>query len=311
MPEVDLTRANHLIDPQLHVWGWEIPVYLFLGGVAAGLMVMTAILSKRIRPEDRSRWARWMPFAAPIVLSLGMGALFLDLEHKLHVFRFYTTFQVTSPMSWGAWILLGIYPATLLMGLSMLTRAEVDAAKSKVPLGGLIEWARDLAKEHETGVRRANVALGIGLGVYTGILLSTLGARAVWNSSVLGPLFLVSGVSTGAAFMMLFPLSHDEHETLRKWDMGAIGAELGLLALFLIGLTTAGEATSEAAALFLGGPYTATFWSLVVIGGLLTPFALETLEAKKGLKPTLYAPALLLVGGLALRWVFVVTGQAM
>ena len=37
-----------------------------------------------------------------VLLSLGMLALFLDLEHKLYVWRLYTTFQPTSPMSWGA-----------------------------------------------------------------------------------------------------------------------------------------------------------------------------------------------------------------
>ena len=43
-----------------------------------------------------------------------MGGLFLDLEHKLFLFRFYTTFQPASPMSWGAWILLLVYPVLLL-----------------------------------------------------------------------------------------------------------------------------------------------------------------------------------------------------
>jgi len=25
MIEIDVARHSHLIDPQLHVWGWEIP----------------------------------------------------------------------------------------------------------------------------------------------------------------------------------------------------------------------------------------------------------------------------------------------
>ena len=39
MIEFTSTRANLLVDPFLHVWGWEIPVYLFLGGLAAGLLI--------------------------------------------------------------------------------------------------------------------------------------------------------------------------------------------------------------------------------------------------------------------------------
>jgi hypothetical protein len=54
------------------------------------------------------------------LLTLGMLALFLDLEYKTHVWRLYTTFEPLSPMSWGAWILLLVYPAlvaNLLLGL--------------------------------------------------------------------------------------------------------------------------------------------------------------------------------------------------
>ena len=41
------------------------------------------------------------------------------------------------------------------------------------------------------------------LGIYTGVLLSALGARPFWNSALLGPLFLVSGLSSAAAFTHL------------------------------------------------------------------------------------------------------------
>ena len=30
-----------MIDPSLTVWGWEIPVYLFLGGMVAGMMLIS------------------------------------------------------------------------------------------------------------------------------------------------------------------------------------------------------------------------------------------------------------------------------
>ena len=309
MIEVDIARSSHLIDPQLHIWGWEIPVYLFLGGVAAGLMVMSAALGLKEPDRMRSRWARLMPLAAPVILSLGMGALFLDLEFKVHVLRFYGTFRATSPMSWGAWILVAIYPATLLLGLAGVTDDELGAVTRRFPFLGALRGLRDWAVERTRTLRVTNLALGVGLGVYTGVLLGTLGARAVWSSSVLGPLFLVSGLSTGAAFMMLFPLDHAEHDALRKWDMLAIGAELGLLVLFLIGLGTSGAAGSEALALFTGGKWTASLWSLVVVAGLLVPFALETLESRKGLRPTIAAPLLLLVGGFALRWILVASGQ--
>ncbi len=250
------------------IWGWEIAVYLFLGGLAAGVMILAGIL------RGQSRAARWLIFIAPLALSLGMLALFIDLENKLHVFRFYTAFRITSPMSWGAWILLLIYPATILYGLRPTER-----------------------------LRRINVALGVALGAYTGILLGTLTARAAWSSLFLAPLFLVSGISAGAATAMLLPLSEEERESIRRWDLMAIGAEAIVLGLFFLDLK------GGAASLFFGGPYTAAFWSLVVIAGLVLPVILELVESRRRIHVVL-APALVLVGGLALRWIFVLAGQS-
>jgi protein NrfD len=157
---------------------------------------------------------------------------------------------------------------------------------------------------------RASLWVGVALGVYTGVLLSTLGARALWSSSLLGPLFLVSGVSTGAAFLLLFGLDADERRLVTRWDRAAIAVEAALLVLFLVGLSTSGAAGHAAVGLVLGGPYTAEFWSLVVIAGLAVPLLLETLESRLHLGVSRVAPALVLAGGLALRWILVAAGQA-
>lgn len=314
--EVELIRHNRMIDPQLQIWGWEVPVYLFLGGLAAGLMILTALVGLRRGEGERSSLLRFMPFAVPVIITLGMIALFLDLEYKGHVYRFYAIFRPTSAMSWGSWILVLIYPATLLLGLAELTDREAGRLATWPPfaltrLGRLALWFRQGALARLRALRWTNVVLGIGLGGYTGILLSTLGARALWSSSLLGPLFLVSGFSTGAAFLMLFALRHEEHSHLRRWDLMAIGAELVLIALFLLGLVTGGSAAGHVAAgHLLGGPYTASFWALVVVAGLAVPFLVELLEAWRGWKPTRVAPLLILVGGFALRWILVSAGQA-
>ena len=42
------------------------------------------------------------------------------------------------------------------------------------------------------------------LGIYTGILFSAFNARPLWNTSILGPLFLTSGLSAAAAVIILF-----------------------------------------------------------------------------------------------------------
>jgi len=317
MQELEVNRNSHLIDPHLHVWGWEVPVYLFLGGITAGIMIFSAVMLLRQRGEDtRSRWLRWIPFAGPVLLSLGMLTLLLDLEYKLHVWRFYGAFMIASPMSWGSWILLLIYPATIGIGLAGLKENEIETLgrwKLLRSLGvvGIVRWFSRQAAKRLTMITWANLLLGVALGVYTGILLGTLGARPAWNSAILGPLFLVSGLSTGAALIMLFPLKQEEHHLIQRWDIAAIVTEMALLFLFLATLVTGGGTPGrEAAGMFLGGAFTAPFWSLVVIAGLAVPLLVELIEIMRHRKPTWVAPALILTGGLALRWIIVLAGQA-
>ena len=101
-----------------------------------------------------------------------------------------------------------------------------------------------------------------------------------------------------------------EHRVLRTWDIGAIVLEMALLGALLLGLTSGGADARAAGNLLVGGPFTALFWSLVVVTGLAVPLLIELVEAKKKLSPTILAPALLLVGGFSLRWILVVAGQS-
>ena len=304
MIEVLTTRHNPMVDPSLHVWGWEIPVYLFLGGWVAGCMVLSGWLMWRGKRPDERTVAYVLPWIGIVLLSLGMGALFLDLEHKLYVWRMYHTLQPTSPMSWGGWILVIVYPFMALAALASIPRGLL----SRWPrLASFAERLREDANLRRLGV--ASIAAGIALGIYTGILLSSLGARPLWASAVLGPLFLVSGLSTGAAFAHMIARDPAEESSLLRADVLFLVTELALIALFLIGHLTSGAQHANAAALLLGGPYTAVFWVLVVGLGIVFPLAVQSLMLARRIGHTVVAPLLVMLGGLALRFVIVSAGQ--
>lgn len=304
MLELVTTRHNPMVDPSLHVWGWEIPVYLFLGGWVAGCMVLAGYFLWKGHDWRRPSVVRLLPWVGLVLISLGMLALFLDLEHRLYVWRMYLTLQPTSPMSWGGWILLLVYPVLALCGIAGLPQALLDCWP------GLARFA---ARLRSPGVARslglASLLVGIALGIYTGILLSSLGARPLWASAALGPLFLVSGLSTGAAFAHLVARDPGEHAALLSADIVFLSVELALIGLYLVGLLASSESHAGAAALLLGGPYTAVFWVLVVGVGIALPLALQSLMAARRMAHTIVAPLLVMLGGLALRFVIVDAGQ--
>lgn len=313
--EVLSNRSNPQIDPHLEIWEWQIPAYLFVGGLVAGLMVLLAALELRRKTPATARAAQWMPLVALGLISLGMLFLFLDLANKAHVFRFYTALRPSSAMSWGSWILLLVYPALTLLWLGGLDRARRQwllglRLVRALRLPRLIAWLTKLADVHRGKILWTTLAVGVGLGIYTGLLLGTMVARPVWNSAVMGPLFLTSGVSTGAALMLLTHQDEADTHTLVRWDIVAIAVELALLTLLILGFSTGSAASQAVADSLLGGRFTATFWSLVVLVGLVTPLALNLLEVRRKVPMTLYAPAFVLVGGLALRVLFVAAGQA-
>lgn len=307
--EITSTRANELIDPSLTIWGGEVALYLFLGGLVAGLMILTGLWSLRPAEGRRSRHLALLPWAAPLLLSLGMLFLFLDLENRFNVFRFYLAFRPASPMSWGAWILVAIYPVTIMNAMLTAPPWLQDAVMARRPLRLIAHRLASCPLATPRVITWATIVLGVALGIYTGVLLGTLSARPLWSSALLGPLFLTSGASTGAAFLLLWRLAPHERAWLGRVDMALIGLELALLALWLIGLASGGRAAREAAALVLGGPYTASFWSLVVAGGLLLPLFTEWLEWRHKAVPGRFAAMLVLAGGLALRWILVDAGQ--
>lgn len=304
MNEITNTRNNHLIDPTLSIWGWEISVYLFLGGLVAGMMILSGYFLYRERHKQFVTSCTVVPLIGIILLSIGMFALFLDLEHKLYTWRMYMTFQLTSPMSWGAWILILVYPALFAMLLLKVPHFIPQR------LYFLFKWSEYINNNRKVlqVIGIANMVLGSGLGIYTGVLLSSYGARPLWNSSILGILFLVSGLSTASALVHMIAKDKEESRLLARADNLFIMFELLILGLFIINLLSSTQAHIDAVKIILTGPYAAGFWVFVVGLGLIVPLFIQSLAVSHRIKHTIVAPIFVIVGGLILRFVIVNAG---
>ncbi|HKJ06565.1 MAG TPA: NrfD/PsrC family molybdoenzyme membrane anchor subunit, partial [Flavobacteriaceae bacterium] len=153
------------------------------------------------------------------------------------------------------------------------------------------------------------IPLSIILGVYTGILLSAFNARPLWNNAILGPLFLVSGLSTGAATIILLAKTAKEKHLFSKIDLGLIIVEIGLIIHMLMGMHAGSQVQLEAMELLIGGDFTLMFFGFVVVLGLIVPATMEYFELR-GYKIPVAIPAILvLIGGLVFRFVMVEAGQ--
>ena len=298
--EIESTRAAALAAAE-RVWGWEIPIYLFLGGLVAGIMLTLSASVLLLGRERITQAMKRGALLAPVLLSLGMGALFVDLTYKLHVFRFYTTFRASAPMSLGSWVLLLVYPVQL--GLLLALPPDLlEPWLAKVPGQARV---RAFAERHVRHLAWGGLVLGVALGVYTGVLLSATVARPLWSSGALGFLFLASGTSTGVAALMVLERDHQMQGIMARADLGLIALELMVMLLWLVGLSTQGPIYREAAQLVLTGPYAPAFLGMVVFGGLLVPALLEGLSLRGKALHSRWVPALVLAGGLLLRFVIV------
>lgn len=311
MPEVDVTGVNAITYPHMASWEWHVALYLFLGGLVAGLMIFSGWLRLR-KYEGVSRGILVADLLSLPLLAGGLLLLWFDLARRWNAWRFYATFQPTSAMSWGAWILLF---CMVLLGLRILTHVP-QPTPATTRLGRMVKsiwrvtaWSGRLIAKANPVWDVLNIILGIGLGIYTGVLLSTIPARPLWDSLMLPVLFLVSGLASGCAVIFLV-LPGEQVQRMAGFAFGISIIELVAVGGYLASLALGSEATQRALELLMDD-YAQSFWGVVVLIGLILPLIIEFVEMRgRHMSAALIrvAPILVLVGGLALRFVLLFAG---
>ena len=182
-------KENAEIQYKHRYWGWQIALYLFLGGLGGGILFLTWVMSTFVFPGVDLTQAFMLPnFIALLVIAFGLFCLVEELGQPPVFYRAYVT--ATSIIKWGAvlltiasfgdlfWLLGNWSPATPVLGFLSVFNF----------LGGL------------SGVWLAAAGLsGFGIMVYTGVMLSTLKAHSFWSTPALPVLFTTSALSTACA----------------------------------------------------------------------------------------------------------------
>jgi formate-dependent nitrite reductase membrane component NrfD len=310
-------------------WGFLIIAYLFLGGLSAGLFFVSALATwlQGNRGPAYPRVARLGAMLAPWPVAIGSALLVFDLGHWYRFYKLFVTFEWHSPMSIGAWLLAGFSLVTLVAFWAWLPQEPISAFVKRLPRR--LSFLRSVDHPSRERFRRplamAGFPLAVGVGIYTGVLLGAVQARPFWNTNLVAQMFLFSALSTGCAALILAlsargaGLEPGEAKLLYSVDITLIVLELFIVLPYIIHGTLSPLSVQRALALILGGPFTFAFWGLFMALGLLLPLALELWEMRPVLleKAALHparglaalSAALVLLGGLVLRYVFVYAGQ--
>lgn len=291
------------IDPHLHIWHWPIYIDLFMGGLAAGLLFFAAFYFLTGKEKEMPGAVKWASFLAPIAIIIALICLFIDLKHKMYFWRLYMTFKIESPMSFGSWVLLFITPLSILWSFGYVK----ELLPGRTWKNSIFSWLDQWVAKYRKPMAWAILFLAIGLGIYTGILLSAFNARPLWNTALLGPMFLAYGLLTGAGVIMWVARGKSEKKAFVKICLVLIGIVLFLIVHLFLGYLAGPTTQLQAAELFIYGEFALPFWGFVVVLGLIVPGILEILRLR-GYKIPLAIPAILiLIGGFLFR-MFIVQG---
>ncbi|WP_156033130.1 NrfD/PsrC family molybdoenzyme membrane anchor subunit [Candidatus Magnetobacterium casense] len=305
-------------------WNYMIAFYLFAAGISAGALLLS-IVAGAINAEKYKGIVRVGAYVAPFPISVGILALVFDLERPWLCWRLFVTFEGTSVMSIGAWLILFFTIVSVLYLYPWLSEAR-DPLRLSVRLRGFVTH-----RTVQRFIRYLGIVLSLGVGTYTGVLICTLAARPFWNSPMIPIVFLISAVIDAVAVITLgLYIGHPEDDDLRvnAFFMQCIDFVLLLVltivvAFFLVGLYTSTEGAGAALDVVISGQLRLHLWFGVVVLGMVIPLThviRQLLPQLPGhnhrhrhrqhpLWTVVTAELCVLIGGYMLRYVVVYAGQ--
>ncbi len=294
------------------VWGPIMAGYLFFGGLAGGAYVVSA-LADLFKGEDYEALSKSGTYISFCSILVGLVLLVLDLKRfqvaPLSILNAYNRFP-HSILSVGTWTITVFTVVALVTAVLWLFKGNALARKIVEVVG---------------------VVLGLTTTAYTGLLLAFARGASFWSSPLLPWTFVVSGTLTGLAvtlfmipvFAVLMPRLKPFLELYsekgrfaemvgsnQKYVAALIVVELVLV---LIDLATG---RGHAEMLLTGSILSLVFYAYVMIGlvaplgiSLYTTMMRPTTKDEHLILFSMGQYALILMGGLLLRYVILTAGQ--
>ena len=281
------------------VWGLPHVFAIFMIVAASGVLNVASIGSVFGVAMYKPR-ARLSGLLCLALLAGGLMVLMLDLGRPDRVIVAATHFNWTSVFAWNVLLYSGMFAIVALYLWTMFEHA-MNRHSSAAGLLALV-WRFVLT----TG---------------TGLIFGFLVARQAYGSALLAPLFIVLSFAWGLAVFLIV------QSVLYAWNGqvldGAVQRRMArLLGLFvaaafhlvlvshLTNLYFARQAAFEAFIARDGGVFPLLLWGGYVVAGTLAPLVLLFHPRLGGLRSTLLAAGMVVLGAFAWLYVFIIGGQA-
>ena len=302
------------------IWTWWLAAYLYFGGLGAATLSITFLTDMYCRANPRL--VLWGAISGVGMLALSSLVLFGHLLHHvavIYVINPMVLFQ--EPQAWIAWGTQFILWMMVWGTLYAVPYMRESPAFLRLPLvGALLQtrfaiWLSGCCQKRRCIVGWLATINGIGTAVYTGLVIQSFPAVALWHNPGVPLLFTVSAFSTAFAYLLIVlylgkPSEHHELLTRRYelFDLILIATELVILFSFF-NYTLSGSESGYRSAQLL---WHDMGWLVGFMGlGLIVPFLLNLKGVVKGWStsiPTIAASVLVLIGGYLLRHYFMYTG---
>lgn len=270
-------------------WSGAYAIYFFTIGISAALFFLSArswFSTGQVLVPIRASMA-YVSFA---LLAFSGLLLISDLSQPLRFLNVMNPayLNFTSPLAWG--------------GLNLLSFGIVS-----------VLYVMAVRKQDERNARRFGVIgslLALGLPIYTGFDLTVHQNRPVWNSPLMPILFVALSLVSGAAVASFLAGGKAEVLARLRTHMLWAGGAVGVMLISLLGTTAYGGTGAELTFMFMtSGSLGLIFVGLGILAGTAAPIALLLAPMGRQQNGMWLAAALILVGGMALRYAILIGGQ--
>jgi len=302
-------------------WTWWFAIYLFFGGMGAAVMAVAFLTDMYLKRHPNL--VIWGMISSIVMLSLGSGMLFLHLlDHVAVINVLNPMVLLKKPDAWIAWgtqfitwmMIWGVlYPLPYLVKSDFFLKIPIVGGILRSSLIGKVVA---ICERYHKVLGWLAAINGIGVAVYTGLLIQSFPAVPLWHNPGVPVLFTISAFSTAMAFLLImlnvfFKESERDivHIFYERIDLILIAAELVVIFSFYQYLQVGERSAASTSFALLFNDFG---WLVGFIGfGLIVPFLLELKGVLKGWPshmPIIMASILVMMGGYLLRHYFMYAG---